>query len=109
MVRQAQRRGGGGGGGGKRPRRAHCYSLNLKGGKKYVGYTTNIKKRLQAHFSGQGSQATKKHKPISVNHVQECKSVGHAKKAERIVYTNMSRYHGKQKVRGAGHTNSRTF
>ena len=27
-----------------RPKKVYTYSLNLKGGKKYVGYTTNIKR-----------------------------------------------------------------
>ena len=86
------------------PKKAYTYSLNLKGGKKYVGYTTNIKRRLGQHFSGNGAKVTQECRPISVNHVQRCKSVKNAKKAETIVYNNMKKYHGKTKVRGAGHT-----
>ena len=84
----------------------YVYSLNLKGGKKYVGKTTNIKKRLSQHFSGKGAQWTKKNKPVSVNHVQNCKTSKSASKAETIVYKKMRDYHGKTKVRGAGHTRS---
>ena len=32
--------------------------------------------------------------------------MSNAKKAETIVYKNMRDYHGKDKVRGAGHTKS---
>ena len=83
---------------------AYCYSLNLKGGKKYVGMTTNLERRLDQHFSGSGSAVTQQCTPVSVHHVQRCKSVSNAKKAETIVYENMRDYHGCQRVRGAGHT-----
>ena len=86
------------------PKKAYTYSLNLKGGKKYVGYTTNIKRRLGQHFSGNGAKVTQECRPISVNHVHRCTSVKNAKKAETAVYNNMKKYHGKNKVRGAGHT-----
>lgn len=88
---------------------AYCYSLNLKNGKKYVGYTTNLNQRLSSHFSGNGAKATQKHTPVSINHVQRCKNATTAKKAEQIVYKNMSKYHGTGNVRGAGHTNSHNF
>ena len=85
---------------------AYVYSLNLKNGKKYVGMTQNIKKRLKQHFTGNGAKWTKKNKPISINHIQKCKSHSNAKKAETIVYKNMRSYHGLKLVRGAGHTKS---
>jgi predicted GIY-YIG superfamily endonuclease len=83
------------------------YSLNLAGGKKYVGKTDNIDKRLADHFSGNGSQWTQKHKPVSVNHIQVCRTSATQAKAETIVYTKMRDYHGMSKVRGAGHTTSK--
>ena len=46
------------------------YSLNLAGGKNYIGKTDNIEKRLTAHFLGHGSQWSQKHQPLSVNHIQ---------------------------------------
>ena len=64
-----------------KPKKAYTYSLNLKGGK-----------------------ITQECRPISVNHVHRCTSVKNAKKAETIIYKKMSNYHGKNKVRGAGHT-----
>ena len=32
------------------------YKLNLKGGKKYIGKTEDIDRRMDQHFSGNGSQ-----------------------------------------------------
>ena len=47
------------------------YKLNLKGGKKYVGKTTDVDRRMDQHFSGNGSQVTKKFKPINGKIVDE--------------------------------------
>lgn len=84
------------------------YSLNLKGGKKYVGKTNNLKQRLSQHFNGRGAKWTQKNKPVSVNHIQKCTSNKNASKAETIVYGKMRDYHGKDKVRGAGNCNSKS-
>jgi putative endonuclease len=85
---------------------AYVYTLNLKGGAKYVGYTENLKKRIADHFSGNGAKWTQKHQPISVNSIQKVSSVAYAKKLETIVYYRMKDYHGASKVRGAGNTKS---
>ncbi len=85
---------------------AYVYTLNLKGGAKYVGYTENLNQRLSQHFSGNGAQWTQKHQPVSVNSIQKVSSVAYAKKLETIIYHKMKEYHGGSKVRGAGHTKS---
>ena len=85
---------------------AYVYSLNLKGGAKYIGYTQNLEKRMEQHFSGNGAQWTQKHQPVSINSIQKVSSVAYAKKLETIIYHKMKNYHGVQKVRGAGHTRS---
>lgn len=84
----------------------YVYSLNLEGGRKYVGKTNDINRRIGEHFSSNGSKWTKKYKPVNVNHVQVCKSESTQAKAETIVYNRMKDYHGKQSVRGAGNTSS---
>jgi predicted GIY-YIG superfamily endonuclease len=84
------------------PRKAE----NLENGKKYVGITSNPKKRLTDHFNGNGAQWTQKHQPKSVNSINQCKSLESAKNAERIMYYNMKNYHGRDQVRGAGNTKS---
>lgn len=85
---------------------AYVYTLNLKGGAKYVGYTENLNKRLNDHFTGNGAKWTQKHQPISVNSVQKVSSVAYAKKLETNIYYKMKEYHGASKVRGAGNTKS---
>ena len=86
---------------------AYVYTLNLKGGNKYVGYTENPATRLSQHFSGNGAKWTQKHQPISVNSIQKVSSVRYAKNLETIIYNKMKNYHGGAKVRGAGNTNSK--
>jgi predicted GIY-YIG superfamily endonuclease len=83
------------------------YSLNLADGKKYIGKTDNFKQRMGAHFSGHGAQWTQKNAPVSINHVQVCKTAASQAKAETIVYTKMRDYHGPDLVRGAGNTTSK--
>ena len=85
---------------------AYVYTLNLKGGNKYVGYTENPKNRISQHFSGNGAQWTQKHKPISINSIQKVSSVSYAKKLETKIYYKMKEYYGGSKVRGAGNTKS---
>ena len=85
---------------------AYVYTLNLKGGNKYVGYTQNPDRRLNQHFSGNGAQWTQKHQPVRVNSIQKVSSVVYAKKLETIIYDKMKEYHGSSKVRGAGNTKS---
>ena len=89
------------------PKPAYVYTLNLQGGKKYVGATQNPDQRLTAHFNGHGAKWTQKHQPISINSIQQVSSMAYAKKVETIVYHNMADYHGRDKVRGAGHTRSK--
>jgi len=42
------------------------YALKLEDGKYYVGYSENPDKRIARHFNGNGSQWTKKYRPLSV-------------------------------------------
>jgi predicted GIY-YIG superfamily endonuclease len=86
---------------------AYVYTLNLKGGNKYVGYTQNPSKRISDHFSGNGAQWTQRHQPVSVNSIQKVSSVAVAKSLETKIYHNMKNYHGTTKVRGAGYTKSK--
>jgi len=72
---------------GKSVNKVHCvYSLKLEGGRKYVGKTDDIQRRLGEHFSGGGAKWTKKYRPESVNHIQICKNSENQAKAEKIVY-----------------------
>jgi predicted GIY-YIG superfamily endonuclease len=91
------------------PGKTFVYTLNLEGGKKYTGMTSNPQARIEQHFTGAGAAATKAHAPVSVNHIQACHSAANAKKAEKIVHGNMAAYHGSANCRGAGHTSSVGF
>ena len=86
--------------------KAYVYTLNLKGGNKYVGYTKNTDKRFEQHFSGNGAQWTQKHAPLSVDSIQKVSSVAAAKKLEVETYYKMKGIYGADKVRGAGNTSS---
>lgn len=44
----------------------YIYAIKLEKGKYYVGKTTNPKFRLQSHFDSNGSQWTRKYKPLEV-------------------------------------------
>ena len=85
---------------------AYVYTLNLKGGNKYVGYTQNPNKRINDHFNGYGAKWTKKHKPTSVESIRRYDSVSDAKRAETSTYYKVKNKYGKNKVRGAGNTKS---
>ncbi|ARF12578.1 hypothetical protein Klosneuvirus_8_2 [Klosneuvirus KNV1] len=84
----------------------YVYSLNLANGKKYVGMTANIDRRMNQHFSGNGAKWTQKHEPVSINRISEYKNKSEARQVETEVYYKMKNYHGGGKVRGAGYTKS---
>ena len=84
----------------------YTYELNLKDGKKYVGYTANPSKNLQQHFQGKGSKWTEKHPPKSVSYIKKHESIEAAKKAETKEYYASKNKHGADNVRGAGNTRS---
>ena len=48
------------------------YKMNLEGGKKYVGKTTDVDRRMDQHFSGNGSKVTQKFKPKSAKEIDSC-------------------------------------
>jgi predicted GIY-YIG superfamily endonuclease len=85
---------------------AYVYTLNLEGGRKYVGMTTNINQRMDQHFSGEGSAWTQKYAPVSIKSIKPAKDVDAAKKLETKMYFKMRDRHGTDMVRGAGHTTS---
>ena len=84
------------------------YKLNLKGGKKYVGKTTDVDRRMNQHFSGNGSQVTKKFKPINGKIVDEVPGFF----ADDVEHEHTEDYidkYGYENVRGGMYTNSKTL
>ena len=49
----------------------NIYILSLIENKYYIGYTDNIKKRIQEHIDGKGSSFTIKYRPTSLVKVHE--------------------------------------
>ena len=88
------------------PKQHKVYTLNLKNGKKYVGFTSNITKRLKQHFNGLGAKWTQKHKPISIQSIHNYISKKAAKLNETKIYYKLKKLYGKDNVRGAGNTKS---
>lgn len=73
--------------------KVYVYTLNLEKGKKYVGTTTNLNRRMNEHLSEKG---------VSIHSIQQVSTIAYAKKVESIIYTKMKNYHGTSKVRKAG-------
>jgi predicted GIY-YIG superfamily endonuclease len=49
----------------------YIYCLELECGKYYVGYSVTLVSRLLRHFTGTGSEWTKKYRPVRVISVEE--------------------------------------
>ena len=84
------------------------YKMNLKGGKKYVGKTTDVDRRMNQHFSGNGAKVTKKFKPIDAKVVDEVPGLF----SDEVEQEYMEKYldkHGYENVRGGYYTNSKTL
>jgi hypothetical protein len=84
------------------------YKMNLKNGKKYIGKTTDVDRRMNQHFSGNGSKVTKKFKPIS----GEIIDVVHGFFSDEVEHEYTEEYiekHGYNNVRGGYYTNSKTL
>ena len=84
------------------------YKLNLEGGKKYVGKTTNVNKRMNQHFSGNGAKVTQKFKPINGEIVDECYGFFADDLEQKHTDENIKK-HGYNNVRGGKYTNSHTL
>lgn len=76
------------------------YVLKLRNEKYYVGKTQNIEKRINDHFSGNGSAWTKMFKPISLVEKFEVKS---EYDEDNTTKTYMQKY-GIENVRGGSYT-----
>jgi hypothetical protein len=73
------------------------YIIKCLNEKYYVGYTTNLEKRLEQHFNGKGSEWTKLYKPVELY-----KKINSCDDFDELKYTleTMSEY-GIDNVRGS--------
>ena len=85
------------------------YVLKLKNSKIYGGYTCNYKKRMQQHFTGKGSTATRKYAPVKIERVIPCYNKTYALTVERNITQQLMLKYGENMVRGGPWTNSKTF
>jgi hypothetical protein len=77
------------------------YILQLEEGKYYVGKTRNIEQRLNDHYHDNGSEWTKKYKPVkTIQIVENCDDFDE----DKYVLINMSKY-GIDNVRGGTYSN----
>lgn len=84
------------------------YKLNLADGKKYVGKTKDIDRRMNEHFSGNGSMVTKKFKPKGGEILDSCPGF-FSDNLEQDYTEEFIEKHGYAKVRGGKYTNSVTL
>lgn len=63
---------------------------SLKDGDNYVGYTDNLKKRLEEHFLGQ-SFATRARRPFKLIYFEACLDKEDAKQREKYLKTTNGR------------------
>jgi predicted GIY-YIG superfamily endonuclease len=86
----------------------YIYKLNLENGKKYIGKTKNFDKRMNEHFTGNGSKVTQKFKPLD----GEVIDVTYGYKSNDIEHQYTEEYikkYGYENVRGGYYTNSHTL
>ena len=84
------------------------YKLNLKNGKKYIGKTTDIDRRMDQHFSGNGAKVTKKFKPIDGKVLDSCPGF-FADNLENDYTDEYIEKKGYDNVRGGRYVNSKTL
>ena len=84
------------------------YKLNLENGKKYVGKTTDVDRRMDQHFSGNGSKVTKKFKPIDGKTIDEVPGFFSDDVEQEYTEDYIEKY-GYNNVRGGYYTKSATL
>ena len=86
----------------------YIYKLNLEKGKKYIGKTVNIGRRMHQHFTGKGAAVTKKFKPVDYKVVDHIPGF-FASEVEQYHTEYYTEKYGYKNVRGGYWTKSTTF
>ena len=84
------------------------YKLELEHGKKYIGKTADVDRRMDEHFTGNGSQVSKKFTPQSAEVIDQCPGF-FADEMENYHTDKNIEKHGYDNVRGGRYTNSKTL
>lgn len=61
---------------------ACIYILRLRSGSLYVGWTTNLERRVEEHKRGEGGRTTRNDPPDRLFYGEEAKDIGSAKRRE---------------------------
>ena len=84
------------------------YEIKCKNNVTYVGKTTNVKRRMNQHFTGKGSKVTKKFKPVHYRVVKKVPGFL-SSQVEQNHTKKLVKAKGYEKVRGGKWTNSTTL
>ena len=77
------------------------YILRLSGCRFYVGRSEDVTKRVQAHWEGQGSTWTRRHKVLGVEHVLPQSEGTTLEKLELVTTIEQMKKRGIHRVRGS--------
>ena len=89
-------------------KKTSIYEVKCENQKIYIGKTTNMNKRMKQHFTGNGSQVTKKFAPVSATKIATCNGY-FSDKVEQHFTEKIIKKHGYKNVRGGYYTNSKTL
>jgi len=84
------------------------YKVECRGGKKYIGETSNFDRRMDQHFSGRGAKVTKKFQPKNALELDRVPGY-FAKEVEQEYTEEYIEKYGYDNVRGGKYTNSKTL
>ena len=76
---------------GGRPNIFYVYAIACKGGSYYIGHTEDLRKRWGQHVSGNGSDWTKRNKPLYIVHYEEFSTREMAVAREKELKTGFGR------------------
>mgnify|MGYP003504435573 FL=1 len=65
--------------------KGYMYILLCEDGSYYTGSSNNLELRLKEHFAGEGSNHTKKHKPVKLLYYEEFAKIDEAFRREKQV------------------------
>ena len=60
----------------------YAYIVECADGTLYVGYTTDVERRLRAHNAGRGARYTRGRRPVKLAYLEELSTEGAARKRE---------------------------
>ena len=66
--------------------KGYMYILLCEDGSFYTGSTKNLTRRITQHFSGEGANHTKKHKPVKLVYYEEFDRIDKAYYRERQIH-----------------------